>query len=331
MKIDPALWTSLESENLNIDGVVRRRVLADSPHDVFIAVVLPGRHRQLIFHSPSGDLLSWRLDETQVVKPEIAQVEGSAEYELRFVLTDPEAAGVFTAFCNDLVDQLTEVRRREDGARNVYERYKLWRRLLGTASRVGLNRLQQQGLFGELELLREVIPHSGQEAGVNAWHGPMADTTDFIFGRFGLEVKTASSKAPEIVRISSEKQLSTVGLSALFLCVYVLVVREEGTGMSLPDAVHALRASITGYARVEFEKRLIEAGYTDAHRTMYESTKYTVLERKTFSVDEGFPSIVQEKLPSGIGNVSYSLSLDACSSFRTSNELSRFLKATDKP
>lgn len=330
MKIDPALWTSLESENHYVDGVVRRRVLADSPHDVFIAVVLPGRHRQLIFVSSSTELLSWRLDESQVVKPEVVQVAGSTEYELRFVLTDPDAAGVFTAFCNDLLVQLSELKNRDAGARIVYERFRLWRRLLGNASKLGLNRLQQQGLFGELELLREVIPHAGCGIGVDAWHGPMGDTTDFVLGGIGIEVKTASSKAPEIVRISSEKQLSIVGLSSIFLCVYVLVAREEGTGKSLPDAVQDLRNAITGFARVEFENRLIQAGYSDEHCAMYESTKYSVLERKMFAVNEGFPSIVQEELPSGVGNVSYSLSLDACTSFRTTNDLSLLLNMADQ-
>jgi hypothetical protein len=324
MTIDAALWASLESESNNVEGVLRRRILADTPHDTFVAVVLPGRQRQLIFRTPSAELAAWRLDETQIVKPEVIRLENSAEHELRFVLTEPEAGGVFTAFCNDLIDQLRVVQDREDGVKAVYQRYKLWRRLLGTANRDGLDRLQQQGLFGELQLLIDATSNVSHDKAVNAWNGPMADTTDFVFGGYGIEVKTASSKAPEIVKISSEKQLSSIGLTQLLLCVYVLVVREEGIGMSLPNAVESLRSIFSGYARFEFERRLIEAGYTDAHSSKYEQTKYTVLERKLYSVESGFPSIVQELLPSGVGNVSYSLSLDACAAFRISNDAKIF-------
>jgi hypothetical protein len=324
MTIDSALWASLESENRDVEGVTRRRILADTPHDTFVAVLLPGRQRQLIIRTPSSDVRAWRLDVTQIVKPEVVRVENSDEYELRFVLTDPGDGGVFTSFCNDLIDQLREVKDRKDGVMVVYQRYKLWRRLLGSAGREGLNRLQQQGLFGELQLLIDATSHLSQVDAVNAWNGPMADTTDFVLGSYGIEVKTASSKAPEIVRISSEKQLSSIGLSHLFLCVYVLVVRDDGTGASLPTTVENLRSKFSGYARVEFERRLLEAGYTDAHAEKYKKTKYTVVERKLYQVEAGFPSLVQEQLPSGVGNVSYSLSLDACSDFRLSNDVEIF-------
>lgn len=309
------VWTSLENESFERTGLLRRRLLASSIHEVFAVIELPSRERQLVLMVPNNQVSGLKLEQTEVVRLEVVAASGTSDCELRFKLLDQDAIGVFAAFCGDLLAELSSVDKKQDGFQTVYSRYLLWRRLLGPASRKGLSRPQQQGLVGELLMLRELLEGGNPIEVVGAWFGPLSGTTDFVFSGNGIEVKTVASHAPEIVRISSETQLSLVGLESLTLCVYVLMVRENGSGATLTEVVREVRSMLSGLSAAEFEKRLIAVGFHDAHSENYSTINYSVVQRRAFSIVEGFPSIRRESLQSGIGNVSYDLALDACSSF----------------
>jgi len=64
----------------------------------------------------------------------------------------------------------------------------------------------------------------------------------------------------------------------------------------------------------KFEDDLREAGYLDNHAHLYMNT-YTVRNEELFEVREGFPRIIE--LPSGLGDLKYSLLLAACQSYLT--------------
>jgi hypothetical protein len=309
------VWSELEQGESNRDGELRRRLLTSSNHEVFAVVVFPSRERQLVLQIVDEQALGLRLEQSQIVRLELVQVLGLKIHELRFRLLASDATSVFTAFCSDLIEQLSRVDNRADGLGVLYSRYLLWRRLLVPAADQGLTRPQQQGLYGELLMLKELMSGNNHMAVVDAWFGPLSGTTDFVSSGCGLEVKTVASHAPEIVRISSETQLSLVGLQSLKLCVYILVVRDNGAGNSLPELVDEIRSQTNRVAISELEMKLISAGYHDIHREIYSRVSYSLVERRSFSVVDGFPSIRSETLQRGIGNVSYDLSLDACAPF----------------
>lgn len=314
--IEESLWDELERGADERAGELRRRLLPSSRHEVFAVLLLPSRERQLALKVSVDHVRDLALEQSHVVKLEFVNSDSGGSKELRFRLLTGDAEGVFTAFCGDLVSQLLTVRAADAGFDVIYSRYLLWRRLLGPAAREGLSRPQQQGLFGELMMLKELLEKNRHLEVISAWQGPFSSTTDFIHSSHGLEVKTVASHAPGVVRISSESQLSLVGLATLRLCIYSLVVRQNGSGDSLPELISNIRAVLAGVSRTEFERRLIASGYHDVHRELYVGTKYSVIGRESFVVSERFPSLRREELPDGVGNVSYDLSLDACESFR---------------
>ena len=63
------------------------------------------------------------------------------------------------------------------------------------------------------------------------------------------------------------------------------------------------------------DERLLQAGYLDAHVPRYEQVGYKVTELRSYRVSGEFPRIREAELRPGVGDVSYSVSVAACSAF----------------
>jgi hypothetical protein len=137
-----------------------------------------------------------------------------------------------------------------------------------------------------------------------------------------VEVKTTAAKQPTSIRITSERQLDDTGVGSLFLHVLVVDEREvpaaaDGPGESLPGLIAEIRQQLSGEAGIValFNDRLIEAGWLDPLASRYEGHRWTLRAEHTYRVASGFPRITETDLPPGIGDVSYAISLHACTAF----------------
>jgi hypothetical protein len=232
-------------------------------------------------------------------------------------LKDLRHSDLFDALANDLARRViaasagpsTEIAALLGGVAR-------WQKFLATGIE-GLSDEAQRGLWGELYFLRtSILPTHGSAAGVASWQGSQKAHQDFLFSRGAVEIKTTVAKAPHVVRITSERQFDDANLPALYLRHFALAVRE-GAGETLPEMVASLRKKLQAEPAVaeQFEDALLAAGYVDAHAWRYEERGYSVRETNDFEVRRGFPRIVERNLPSGIGDVRYALSLDACHDF----------------
>jgi len=61
-----------------------------------------------------------------------------------------------------------------------------------------------------------------------------------------------------------------------------------------------------------FSRKLLEAGYIDAHSSKYNSTGYTIRELNVFCVQGDFPRIIESDLRAGVGDVTYSIGASEC-------------------
>jgi hypothetical protein len=175
----------------------------------------------------------------------------------------------------------------------------------------GLSPAARQGLFGELWVLGRILaPLVGTDRAVGAWIGPFGAEHDFQHGVAAVEVKATTSRGT--VRISSENQLDDVGLEALCLVVLDLRTLSAG-GITLPALVAETRARVleaTG-SSAEFDRRLVQAGYLEAHAPLYEDG-WAVRATDVYAVQGAFPRISRMNVPSPISRVQYTLALDAC-------------------
>ena len=316
------LWASLESVGAGAGelGRQRRRVIATSRHDCFLAVSFPGRHRLL---SVVTDGPPPRAVASRPLTSGVQLVHGtepiSGRPTLDIVLRDDSHSDIFTALVGDLLSALALSDRPGTSGKLLLARLEDWRRLLATVGAQGLTVEQQRGLFGELSVLSDLLLPEVGAAAVLAWTGPDRQLQDFQFPHGAIEVKTASGNSAEIVRIANERQLDDHAAGQLFLITLALDVRREGPSITLPDLVTDLRGKMRplGIA-AEFEQRLNMAGYLETQAHLYSDRRYAVRQRLVHAVGGKFPRITERDIPDGLSDVSYTLDLHAASGFRTS-------------
>lgn len=88
--------------------------------------------------------------------------------------------------------------------------------------------------------------------------------------------------------------------------------RAEAGAFCLSSIVAELRKGLLSdpAASALFDDRLISVGYFD--RDEYGARFFRLGSFRHFAIREGFPRIVQSRLPAGIGSVKYELKLQEC-------------------
>ncbi len=213
---------------------------------------------------------------------------------------------VFVALSFSVIEAIDDSKTEFDIINNIEEVFNQYSRLFeGKRSR--LSKEAEQGLFGELLFLNELIEQHGDEA-VFLWHGPEKNAHDFLLDeKNAVEIKATSNKKQTIVTISSENQLDNSGFDSLRLVVFVVDVNEVGQQLiSLARSIANRLISIN--AKMFFLSALASSG---VDLNLYESSrKYSLIQRKEYYVDDLFPKITKGNIQSGIFDVDYKLNLE---------------------
>lgn len=323
MKIE-ALWQALEADaaagKVGVRGWLLRLARPDADCPLFVALELTSRRRAVLLRLPGVSVPSRRLwPRCKGLEPLALDIEGSAHFGV--VLKEPRFGDVFAALSEDLARRVSEAASPAEQARAFLGQLARWQKFLST-SQEGLTEEQQRGLWGELHFLREHLLGALGSAAVTSWKGGEKAHQDFQFPTGAVEVKTTLAKQPQVVRITSERQLDDSSWPALYLQVTALDARDGG-GETLPEIVASLRDELSGdvAAHERFEDALLVADYLDAHSGRYAERGYRVRKEKLFRVRRGFPRLVERDLPTGVGDTSYGLSVSACEAFSVSSEV----------
>lgn len=319
------VWEHLQEDTRVPSGPGRaqRRIRPTGRRNFFLGLEMPGRHRMLILRVAASSLTG-QPDTSDsrglVVRIALREAEAS-EAEVALVLTDNEERDIFDLLIGDLVEAAERPVNEAEGLRKFLARLSDWQQLLRRLGPQGLSREGQQGLWGELWVLRDVVaPVTGLCHAIRGWRGPMGADQDFQLDHLSLEVKTSTAATLDRLEIASERQLE-VPADVSLLLVAVSLDARPGHGETLPDIVKALRsdASEVGCLRV-LDARLELTGYQNEHAAAYEDVGYEVRSFAPFRVEEGFPRIVSGDLRTGVGDVHYSVSAAASSGFRVEHQ-----------
>lgn len=309
-------------------GTVQRRLPAASTCDLFIGVQKPTNVRLLIVRFNANalptdyDLPTFRSLDIQVQH----EAEGSTE-RLTATVRAPQTAwnDIFTSLAEDIARAVGSQTSENEAAHVFKSRLLQWQLLLQKTGTTGLTAEQQQGLYGELWCLREIVlPTLSVFPAVTAWTGPEATDRDFQFvGATALEVKTTRSSGTQILSISSERQLDDTGINSLYL-LHLPLEKMQNAGETLPQIVAVLRNTFgsSPLALVLFEDKLLNAGYLATQAALYQNAGYTLHGVHLYQVQEGFPRITPLQLLPGVGRVRYEIDAVACQSY--SADLSAF-------
>jgi hypothetical protein len=313
--IDEDAWSVLEMQPTSRPGLAVRRIAPTSGHELFLGLRFPSRHPQLIVEVPQD---FWPYDVTLPVFRALAATvdEAGGVVKATIELQDPALKDVFTALANDVALHVAATSSHTAGVTALIERLERWRRLMEPDSGGGMTLAERRGLFGELRVLQLAV-----QAGVppsttlRAWVGPLDAHQDFQHPSLAIEVKATSTKQPQAIKISSERQLDSTGVPSLALIHVSLDERKQGEGVSLPSLIAEVRDSLTAGLEGQFDALLMAYGWLPGSDVRYASPVYSERSVSAYNVAASFPRLVEADCPAGVGDVTYMIQIGALAEF----------------
>jgi len=318
------IWEELENNQSFIKGLLLRRYTGLILPDVFVALKCPEKLRcvaTIVTNTAKINLTSF--SNLRDINVELVPDEKHPQKNvLLFVLLNDLHKDIFSVLCEDLMESISLVSNENQLVKELLNRFDKWKSLFDKLSLQGLTPESERGLFGELLCLRKFLQSSKSYFNiVNSWLGPEKQIRDFQFGSWGVEVKTTSGNNHQKVHISSERQLDTNNLANLFLYHISLEVRQN-SGETLNQIVDSvcdiLQNDFSSLNR--FKTKLLEAGYFEHHRALYNGIGYFIRQEAFYKVANEFPRIEEKDVRNGVGDVKYSIIISQCDAFLKSEQ-----------
>lgn len=320
------VWQSLREAPGQGEGMQTRRVIPSATVQVYAAMTKPQNRPLLRIIAPTSSMpLDFVVPEAQgfstSLRPQSPGPRGTVCVELELL----ESAGeqVFYALADDVLARIVAADSAKRAMQETCSVLNRWHAFFRTHGFGGLSHQAQQGLYGELFFLREMLaPYGSVGTAVQAWVGPSGANQDFEYADHAFEIKTTAANPLAEVRITNLRQLDNSCLASLHLVV-VQVECHENADNTLVQAVEKTRQLVLEAAphlALVLADKLIEYGYLDQHASHYEHTGYGVRAVHSFGVTEGFPCLTEDDVPSGVGNVKYSIALSSIGDFALPGE-----------
>ena len=312
------LWAQMEAQHTM--GIVKRLYDSSIPYHIFATYASDERGYGISFSYPD----SIRIDTApfanlKKLKVGIYNDATLANSKMLLVqLLAPAQRDTFSCLCENLINTVKGLPTEEEMIRNVIGQLDKWRNLFDKAGAEGLSPSEQQGLYGELTFLRKLISKKVFSVidALEYWVGVDAAQRDFMGDSWAVEVKTTSTSNPQEVTINSERQLDESLFDNLFL-YHCSIEVTKNNGETLPDKVLKIRSLLENdpSALSMFNEKLMTAGYFDEDQILYENRSYKLRGETLLRIEGDFPRIKESDLRSGVGNLTYSIVLSACTDY----------------
>lgn len=313
------IWNQLESSASTVGGLFKQRYSDSSKCDVFLGIKYPENFRMLIIRTPFsvGKDFIFKYEFRGLRFDKVYDADDSNFLLLNLVLVDRQFKDVFDTLITDVILNIIDETNIKLILKNFTNRLVKWQSLFERFGQQGLIPEEQRGLFGELYFLRKYLQSNSKYLSIlNSWVGPSKEVRDFQADGWSLEVKTTHGNNHQKVHISNERQLDTSNLDNLFLYHLSLEVRQQ-SGETLNQIVDSILKllSIDFTPLNSFKSKLIEVGYFENHRQLYESIGYYIRQGLYYKVEKDFPRIEEKDIRNGVGDVKYSIVISQCSDF----------------
>lgn len=307
------------------EGIQRLRVCDKSPLDVFVGLRRPEGTPVLQLELTGATVVSVDSFRSRGLAIDAQLIGKNSSDGIRYTLglADPDSADLFVVLSDDLLGVVDDAGSQKAALAAFLGRLRHWSDFFSKRGLNGLTVEEQQGLFGEVWVVREKLAPYGAAESVKAWSGPNGANQDFQWHDGALEVKTTSANPSLVVTISNVKQLDDLSLKRISLVLLELDRIENGE-LTLPVLVHATRATLASQdaeSAIVFMERVTAAGYLDAHEDQYSGAGYAVRRLRTFGVEGDFPRLTVADLPNGVGGVRYQIDVSALSPFETDSDV----------
>ena len=230
---------------------------------------------------------------------------------------------VFACLCDNLIKHIQQIKTEQLAVKEVVNRLEKWKTLFEKNLSEGLTFPEQLGLYGELVFLDKLLKTgniSNTEV-LKSWAGPNKAIRDFQGNGWAVEIKTISTNNTNQITINGKRQLDETLLNKLYL--YILSVEvSQMNGKTLNEKIDELR-ELLFHDTIElnnFNTKLIEVGYYDSQRPLYEERHYKQRSEKAYIIKEDFPRILEKELRPGINDVNYTINVSAFDKYLIKND-----------
>lgn len=240
-------------------------------------------------------------EENQIKFAEFNYREKSNRIDL--TLNNPNYKDIFSLVCSDII---INIDFKKDINNEIKKRLNRWKELLKNKSNQNLSMEIQMGIFSELKFLLEVlVPKLGIEESILSWNGPEKDKQDFITNKRAIEVKSHKTSKGKVAIINSKDQLFSE--VELYLVNYSLSINQEGNSIrELYDGI--MNLILEENIEQIFLLKLLNCNYfpEDYKGILYNFSEDSI---NYYLVDDIFPKIDRNRLPSQIINLNYTVDL----------------------
>lgn len=227
-----------------------------------------------------------------------------------FSLEDENLLPIFISFAVDLesiIDANNEVTIIE-----LYNRYLYWQKMFKSVNG-NISEKIIKGLISELYILDSyLIPKYGIEEALSGWIGPNSMHKDFAYEKgLWIEAKAINS-GKNTVEISSVEQLEADTIGYLVISEFENTSLENTEGIRLIDMVQRVNTQIDMEdLRMMFYDKIVNLGIdiiviTDENYSANEY-RYIIHDTRWYTINNLFPRLNREFLPTAIGKVKYDL------------------------
>ncbi len=318
------IWLGLESDTSSHSGLLYKRYSAEILPDIFIALKAPEKLRCIAFRISAVfpfDETQWnRLKDIKIET--LTDVKDKSKKFLLILLLNKQHKDIFSTLCEDLIFGISEVSTELTLVEKLLERLAKWQSLFEKIGKQGLSDEVQRGLYGEIYFLRFFLSSvSDKNYCVKSWLGPEKSIQDFQYSNWAVEVKTTHGNNHQKIHITSERQLDDTIIEKIFLYHLSLDVRV-GNGESLNILIEDVSELLSDNTMASnlFKLKLLESGYYDIHKPLYDERGYSIRQENLYRVSGNFPRITENQIPIGVGDVRYSIVLSESEEWRINHE-----------
>ena len=302
-------WKSFQNKR-----ETQQRIDPDHPLDFFIGINEKG-NAQLI--------LLTTIEPSSLKSGSAIEVDKNQRKDGRWAtqITSLQKANedIFARLCLDLIESSQNCKSEKEGLECVIKRFISWQKLFSNIHK-DLSKEVLKGMVGEINFAIKMHENGlSWDDVLNAWIGPEGADRDYVFPDKWYEIKSIAS-GKDYVTISSLNQLDTDSLG--YLCIY----RVDESSKTDPQAyninmlIKKVRNLLESYP-VElqlFEQKLISIGYMD--KNTYEEIYFTCKQDSFYRVENDFPKLIPDSVPSQITGATYNLSIAAIKDWKVQME-----------
>ena len=215
---------------------------------------------------------------------------------------------IFARLCVDLVECSYGAKSEQDGISKVAARFLAWQRLFATMHET-LPMIVLKGLVGELQFGQLLLEKGvSKDVVIQSWQGPDGADRDYVLNDKWYEIKAVST-GKDKVTISSMNQLETEIPGFLVVMNVDESSKTDPDAISVKEMVDKMRSVLEDAPEASriFEEKLVSLGYLD--KQVYNDILFRIGSSSYYRVEEDFPKLVANKVPTAIVAVRYDLSL----------------------